>query len=80
MPRLILVVFLFILYSSISFIKKIYGSTFLFFVGEGRYKINKRPSFFSKVSNLLSDAYKKRLHYPVRGIQRLAGATNKFDW
>lgn len=44
------------------------------------YRFNERLSAFVKGSNLFSDNYTKWIHYPVHGIQGLAGITYKFDW
>ncbi len=44
------------------------------------YRFTDRLSVFVKGSNLFGDTYEKWMHFPVQGIQGLAGVTYKFDW
>lgn len=44
------------------------------------YQFTDRLSVFVKGNNLTGKNFEKWLHYPVQGIQGLAGATYKFNW
>lgn len=44
------------------------------------YKINDQLSVFAKANNIANQDYQRWLHFPVQGIQLLAGATYQFDF